>query len=130
MWLPIIELIVKGILFVAGAIGVARAFTGQPLVYAAGDASGGGSTSTPAPDRVTSLPPAQAQTIANRENAQRTAENWAANPWLWGAVAVAAFGFTFLVRQTRGLGRDVGSAVKNTRGALKEDLTELKGDPD
>jgi hypothetical protein len=128
MWLPIIDLIIKGILFIAGAIGVTRAFTGQPLVYAAGNAGGsGGNATTPAsPDMVTSLPPAQAAQKAQQANAQ----NWAANPWLWAAVGVGAFGLTFLVRQTRGLGRDIGSAARTTRGALKEDLDELKGDPD
>ena len=125
-WFAIIELVIKGLLLLAGAIGVTRAFTGQPLIYAAGDSSGGGNAAQAQPDRVTSLPPS----VARNQAAQATASQWAANPWLWGAVGVSAFGLTFLVRQTRGLGRDLGSATKSTRSALKEDLDELKGDPD
>lgn len=52
------------------------------------------------------------------------------NPWLWGAVGVAALFGTTAIRQTRGLGRDIGSGVKNTRSAFKEDLGELQSEPD
>lgn len=52
------------------------------------------------------------------------------NPWLWGAVGFAALFGTTAIRQTRGLGRDIGSGVKNTRSAFKEDLGELQSEPD
>lgn len=52
------------------------------------------------------------------------------NPWFWLAAGLFVFGATYLVRQTRGLARDVGSGVRSTRDAFKADLSELDMDPD
>ena len=52
------------------------------------------------------------------------------NPWLWGTVGLAALFGTTAIRQTRGLSRDIGSGVRSSREAFKEDFGELQSDPD
>ncbi len=51
------------------------------------------------------------------------------NRWLCVWVAVAALTGSALLRQTRGLGRDIGSGVSTTREAVKTDFGELHSDP-
>lgn len=130
-WGNIISLIIKALFTAFGAIGVARAFTGQPIVYAhelqavAGGSKGGASAS-PAPGVLPSEPPAILEAKAKKENWIQ----YVTNPWFYGALAVAAIGGATFIRQTRGLGRDIGSGVRSTREAVKTDLRELNSDPD
>jgi hypothetical protein len=116
MWLPIIELIIKGLFFAAGAIGLSNAFQNRPLLEIHDPFSGNNSQGTNKSDL---------QGVVREE-----AKSWAANPWVWFGIAAAGFGLTFLVRQTRGLARDVGSGLRSTRRTLKEDLGDLNADPD
>jgi hypothetical protein len=108
-WLPIVELIIKGLLFIGGAIGVANAISPKPIIDIRDVFDG---PNDPAG--------------AKREDTSAAL----ANPWLWFGIGVGAFGLTFLVRQSRGLARDLGSGVRSTRRALKEDIGELNDDPD
>ena len=135
VWLPIITAVLGFIAKIAiglqwsnATTGIAKQLIGEPGVAVTRLSEELKNTATDSVQNTISaatggaLPPAQSKPIPGAYVPEVTSTDKAisafTNPWLYVGVAAAAFGFTTLTRQTRGLARDVGSGAKSTKKAF------------
>jgi hypothetical protein len=71
---------------------------------------------------------AAAATIEPPKITQTFADN-SGNPWLWVGLAGALLFGSIMLRQVRGFGRDLGSAVSSTNQQVRADLDDISDNP-
>jgi hypothetical protein len=72
---------------------------------------------------------AQAAAAVTPTKIQQTFADNSGNPLLWGGVALMLLFATMAIRQLRGAGRDLGSAVRSTNDQVRADLDDLADNP-